>query len=51
MHQLTLFETPPAEHDTPVWMRLDEASQAALVAKLAEMIARTAPAKKDSHDE
>jgi len=49
MQQLTLFGPPPAATDGPIWTTLDDKQQAAVVTKLAELIAKTvAPADEET---
>lgn len=52
MQQLHLFEPRPAAAVAPIWTTLDEKLQAAVVTKLAELMAKTvAPADEETHDE
>jgi len=52
MQQLNLFEPRPAAAVAPIWTTLDERLQAAVVTKLAELMAKTvAPADEETHDE
>lgn len=52
MQQLNLFDALPAAADAPVWATLDDAQQAAVVTKLAELIAKTVvPDDEESRDE
>jgi hypothetical protein len=52
MQQLNLFEPRPAAAVAPIWTTLDEKRQAAVVTKLAELMAKTvAPADEETHDE
>lgn len=51
MQQLNLFNPPPAAA-APIWTALDQTQQAAVVTKLAELIAKTvAPADQETNNE
>jgi hypothetical protein len=49
MQQLNLFGPPSVATDAPIWTTLDEKQQAAVVMKLAELIAKiVAPADEET---
>lgn len=51
MQQLSFLEPPPPEDATPVWSSLDEEQRAALVTKLARLMARTIAPTPGEHDD
>lgn len=51
MQQLSFLEPPPPEDATPVWISLDEEQRAALVTKLARLMARTIAPTPGEHDD
>ena len=50
MQQLSFLEAPPLADAVPVWNALDEDQRAALVTKLARLIARTIAHTPGEHD-
>lgn len=52
MQQLSFLEAPPPQNAPPVWNTLDEEQRAALVKRLARLIAKTiAPAPREHDNE
>jgi hypothetical protein len=50
MQQLSFLEAPPPQDAAPVWNTLDEEQRAALVMKLARLIAKTIAPTPGEHD-
>jgi delta 1-pyrroline-5-carboxylate dehydrogenase len=48
--QLSLLEVPATPGATPVWDALDEQERAAVVRRLAQLIAKTLASPEDNHE-